>query len=484
MFLFVPLINAISWGLGILLFYLSFDRISEFLGTGKTLHGLIGKTHGNKARVVASYLTILSFVGFIVAELWFGSRVLLAIFPTNDWIYISALVFILVVSGYLFKGGQNSSIKTDQLQLMFSYIGIFGILVYLLFISFRAKLEFPGALNWGLLLLIGFAIAISIIRKFKYANIQSLSSRLLNIVVTVLFMAIVASSIAILYTNGSKFALSNFVNLEGFGIAGLLSLIILPLSFQFVDLTNWQRILSVGSIKKNGLNSEIKKGLINFSIESPFTWILFIVFGLLVTTFYGNLTFEDVLVDFPKQMIGTGNYIDRIIGYTFIVSIISIMLSTIDSFIMGIAFTYTYDIDIESKKLLDNGSDVNNVELKVILRKGKVFGFGTVIFAFGLFIVFDRFVSGGGEMFINLLLTFYTASLSFLPIVLGMIFLKKRPSENWAIASMFLASILSIGLGVYSVLDDPTYAWYPIMVCVVISFTVYSLGLVLRKNAI
>ena len=87
MFLFVPFINAIFWGIGILLFYFSFNKISRFLGSGKTLHGLIGETYGKKARIIASLLTIVGFIGLIIAELWFGTRVLLSVFPNNNWIY-------------------------------------------------------------------------------------------------------------------------------------------------------------------------------------------------------------------------------------------------------------------------------------------------------------------------------------------------------------------------------------------------------------
>lgn len=484
MFLFVPFVNAIFWGVGILLFYLSFNKISKYLGKGKTLHGLIGKTYGNKARVVASYLTILGFVGYIIAELWFGSRVLLAVFPSNNWIYFSAFIFVFFISIYLFKEGQISSIKTDQLQLTFTYLGVFGIIIYLLYATFKNEQEISGALNWGLLIIIVLALIILFIRKLKFIKIYSAIDNLLNIVVSLLFASIIILGIMLLFNNGSNFQLGNFVNLEGFGYLGLISLIILPLSWQFVDLTNWQRILSVKNDKSEIVNRSIKKGLLTFSIESPFTWILFLIFGLLISTAYSNLTFEDILIDFPKQMINSESTFETVIGYTFIVSIISIMLSTIDSFIMGIAFTYTYDINSKSKKLIDKNETLDKNQLDSILAKGKIFGFITVLLSIGLFVVFDKYVKGGGDLFINLLLTFYTASLSFLPLVIGLIFLKKRASENWAILSMSISSIISIGIGVYAVISNPEYAWYPIIVCMVLSFSIYFFGLFINKKAI
>lgn len=104
-FLLVPFANAIFWGIGILLFYFSYKKISKYLGSGKTLHGLLSDKYGEKVRVTASLITIVGFIGYIVAELWFGSRVLLSIFPDVTWLYFIILIFVLFVAIYLFNAG-------------------------------------------------------------------------------------------------------------------------------------------------------------------------------------------------------------------------------------------------------------------------------------------------------------------------------------------------------------------------------------------
>ena len=244
LFLFVPFVNAIFWGIGILLFYFSFNKISKFIGTGKTLPGLIGETYGKNARVIASFLTIVGFVGYIIAELWFGSRVLLSIFPTNTWLYISVFVFIFFVAFYLFKGGQISSIRTDQLQLIFTYFGVFGIIIYLLYLVFKSGTPIGGELTWGLLILSILTPVILLIRKMKFISLNATLDKTLNSLITIFFVSLIVLSILVVCKNSQNIALKNFVNLEGFGYAGLISLILLPLSWQFVDLTNWQRLLS------------------------------------------------------------------------------------------------------------------------------------------------------------------------------------------------------------------------------------------------
>lgn len=477
LFLFVPFVNAIFWGIGILLFYFSYPKISQFLGKGKTLPGIMGEYYGNNTRTIAALLTIVGFIGFIVAELWFGSRVLLAIFPNNDWIYFSAIIFVIFIAIYLFKAGQVSSIRTDQMQLAFTYFGVFGIIIYILYLLFSRGVFIEGSLFWGIILITLFIPVILLIRKAKFISFNSKSDRILNALISISFLAIFVLSVLTIFQNDKSFSLENFFNLEGFGYAGLISLMLLPLSWQFVDLTNWQRILAVKNKNENSeLNRDTKKGLLNFSIESPFTWILFIVFGLMITSAFPGWSFEDILIDFPKQLISSTIGLERILGYTFIVSIISIMLSTIDSFIMGISFTYTYDLNKYSRNILDNDKEISSQATGKILQKGKIFGFISVLFAIILFIFFDKNIQGGGDLFINLMLTFYTAVLSFLPLVLGIIFLRSKPSNNLAMVSMSAGSILGIVLGVYSVLVNQDFVWFPIIICILTSTTIFLIG--------
>ncbi len=481
MFLFVPFVNAIFMGIGIILFYLSYNKISRFLGSGKTLPGLIGESYGKGAGIISSLLTIVGFIGYIIAELWFGSRILLSVFPNNNWIYISCFVFVIFIAFYLFKAGQISSIKTDQLQLVFTYVGVFGIIVYLLYLLFSKGTFINGPLTWGLIIISILTPIILFIRKARFISFNTTINKIINTIITIFFISILILSFLILCKNQKNFLIQDLLNLEGFGYAGLISLMILPLSWQFVDLTNWQRLLSVKTTNNNQvINNNIKKGLINFSIESPFTWILFIVLGLLITASFPNWSFEDILIGFPTELINSNILLEQVLGYAFVVSIISIMLSTIDSFIMGISFTYTYDLNPMSKKLLEG--KINQSTTTQILKQGKYFGFIVVLISLVLFVFFDNNIKGGGELFINLLLTFYSSTLAFLPLVIGIIFFKIKPSNFWAVMSMLIGALCGIGIGVYAVLYNPTYAWYPIIICITLSFIIYFIGYIIKRN--
>jgi len=484
-FLFIPFINALCWGLGIILFYFSIEKIKKYLGSNYTLHGFIGETYGDINRKIASIITIIGFLGFLIAELWFGSRVLLAIVPSSNWLYLILFLFLIFIAGYLFLGGQLSSFRTDQLQLSITYIGIFGVIAYLLYLTIRNQVEIVPGLSWGVIILCNLIPVILSVRKFSFILIDDLWDKFLNTLVSFLFLIILSLSLYILFYSPTKFEFQNFVNLEGFGISGLLALIILPLGWQFVDLSNWQRLLGVKENNKIDSNSDLKDGLFTYAIESPFTWILFILFGLLAANAFPNFSFDEVIIDFPNELINSGILIDQVAGYIFIVSIISIMLSTVDSFMMAIGFTYTYDLNSFARKILENRNEKelrNN--LNQIISKGKFFSFLIVLLGLVLFVFFDLAIEGGGQLFINLLLTFYSASLAFLPLILGKLFLKTPPSKNIAALSMVLGAITGISIGIYSVIWNPYFAWFPVIVSTLISSIIFSIGIIMpvEKN--
>lgn len=494
-FYFVPLVNTICWGLGIFLFYLCYNRYNQFVGKDITLHGFLGEQYGKSVRIVASYLTIIAFLGFTISETYFGSKVLISIIDDKNYFYGVIIVSIFFVYGYIAYGGQVSSLRTDQLQLIISYIGVFGLILYFIYLILNYGIHISATLSLGFILLSLYALSILIFRRFQFIKLNEKDSRadnllnkILNALVGLFFCVVVGMSLFAFFKtrNVADVPETNFFNIEGFGIAGLLSLIILPLCFQFVDLSNWQRLLSVKPDDQNnikGLNKRIKKGLLTYALESPFTWLIFVFFGLLAITSLPHFTFQDLLIDIPKNLIHSKSILEEVLGYAFIVSVLAIMLSTVDSFIMGIIFTYVYDSNSTTRKLLDSkNTKTITSNYKLITNKGRLFGFIAISFGLLFFIVFDKSILNGGEMFINLLLTFYSAQISFFPLIFGILFLKRYPNYVWANASMIVSATVSVGIGVYAVISKPEWAWYPILICFFTSFIIYLLGVVFNQR--
>lgn len=490
---FVPAVNTICWGLGIFIFYLCYNKYKQYIGKDLTLHGFLGETYGSSIRVVASYLTIIAFLGCAIAETYFGSKVLLSIVDNKNVFYLIVAVALLFVYGYIAYGGQVSSIRTDQLQLIISYVGVFGLMLYFIYLIIKNGISISPILSWSFLTLSLYITAVFYFRKLKFikfseqdSNSDKYLNKFLNFLVIAVFGLVAIFSLVAFTSAKTTLAETKFFNIKGFGIPGLLSLIILPLSFQFIDLSNWQRLLSVKpdtTSESESLNKNIRKGLLTYAIESPFTWVIFIFFGLLTITSLPQFTFQDLLIDIPKQLIQSNNHLQEILGYTFIVSVLAIMLSTVDSFIMGIIFTFVYDSYPKTRKLLDS-KNTNEIEkgYSNITNTGRIFGLIAIICGVIIFVILDIKVPNGGELFINLLLAFYAAQLAFFPHVFGVLFFKNHPSTFWANASMIIGALCGVGVGFYAVLAKHEWAWYPILICFGLSTLIYSIGLLLRKK--
>ena len=150
-FLIVPITNSVCWGVGILLFYLSYQRIERVIDSGNSLPGLLGEKYCRETQVTASGLTIVGFSGYIIAELWIGSRIVFAVYPESDFaLYYTVGIAISATLLYLGKYGQRASIVTDQIQIILSYLGILGVFVYLLFIVVQKRMPVSSFLYWGI----------------------------------------------------------------------------------------------------------------------------------------------------------------------------------------------------------------------------------------------------------------------------------------------------------------------------------------------
>ena len=492
-FFFVPIVNTVCWGMGILLFQLSFHGFSGFVGRDQTLHGLLGDQYGKSIRKLASYLTITGFLGFAVAELYFGSQVLLSVSDNKRTIYITILGVSALVYIYIAYGGQMSSMRTDQLQLAISYLGFFGIILYFLYVIARSSSIVNPALTVASLAGAVYIPYVLYKRRGRFLRLAfgpraiGFSGEILNGLIVALLLVICVFLVIVVSKGRFPTGFAKFFDLTGFGWPGLLSLAILPLCFQFVDLTNWQRLLSVrpSSIASDQLRKDIGRGLLIYSVESPFTWLVAIFFGALITSAVTGLNSDNLLVDLPKRLIASGTLVGRLIGYTFILSVISVMLSTVDSFLVGIIYTFAYDSFGPTQRILDTkDTQAINSKADYIISSGRLFGALSLAITLVMLFIFDRAIPNGASLFVNLLLAFYSAQLSFFPLVFGVLFLQKRPSAFWAGLSMVAGAGVGILLGVYSVIWNPTYAWYPLLVCFGTSCTIYFLGYLQSRGSI
>ena len=482
----LALANSFFWGAGILLFSLIIPKLKEFIGTDKTLHGFIGERYkSNSLRVITSYLTIIGVSGIVLAEIVWGSSVL-AILVGDSKPIMNIILFVMVfyVSLYILKGGQLSSIKTDQVQLIFSYIGVFVIIGYTLFILLKNDITLNFTSSLSVIFLIISLSSILWMRKFRFFNYFKPSTNKLtgkaissNTIISILFIVVIGLalySLPKLNFSSAKASLS----IANFGILTLLAYSIMPLLWQFSDMTNWQRILSVEINNGNERQIErITKGMRVYGFESPFSWFSIIALGAFASlAFPGVIAGGDPFYNIPNLLIASAKWYEQLFGYMFIVSILAIMLSTVDSAITAIMFAFTYDAFPVSRKILDS-KDKTAIEKNTpaILAIGRTFIILFILFL-SIYVLIDRY-GFGGDKFIGMLFAFYTAQLSFaIPVVAAILF-KSLPRNNFVIASIVISAFFGVVSGLCITFKGlEAYQWLPIIGSLLVSSTIFFSG--------
>jgi SSS family solute:Na+ symporter len=139
-----------------------------------TLPELVEKQYDRRIGLAASILIVISWIGVIAAQIIAAGAIMsvLGIGNPDLWMIIFTLVFVV----YTIFGGQHAILRTDTLQTLIIFAGIFGALV-LVFVHFGGwnelfsalpaeRLSFPLGSGFdsydlvNLLLLVGLAYAV------------------------------------------------------------------------------------------------------------------------------------------------------------------------------------------------------------------------------------------------------------------------------------------------------------------------------------
>lgn len=87
-----------------------------------TLPELVGSFYGESARVAASVLIAVSWIGVIAVQIVASGKVLSAVLGGNELIFMLACTAVFVL--YTAHGGQRSVIRTDLVQLLIIVVGL------------------------------------------------------------------------------------------------------------------------------------------------------------------------------------------------------------------------------------------------------------------------------------------------------------------------------------------------------------------------
>ena len=273
-------VNPFFWGLGILFFLSMLPRLTSFLGSAQTLHGFLGKSYqSHSVTILGAVMTLFGFLGAFTAELVWGSTVLSMVKDDPVFITITTSVMGLFVLFYVLRAGQVSVVKTDQFQLIFAHSSFVALLIAL-----TSLMHWRGdtARAIGLLLSVVTLVLLLVVTRSIYRQLRFERSSVGGSGPTwVIFSLMAVGSLGALVNVilffpaiGATTELLQHANLFSLdqGWSNLLSLALLPLCWQFADVTMWQRL---SALQRNDLESDelllqrIRLGLRRYAIESP-----------------------------------------------------------------------------------------------------------------------------------------------------------------------------------------------------------------------
>jgi Na+/proline symporter len=188
-----------------------------------------------------------------------------------------------------------------------------------------------------------------------------------------------------------------------------------------------------------------------------------------------------VLADLPHQLISSGGTVDHGSAILFLVGIVAIMLSTVDSVLVAAMFAFVRDIlpilGVESFDWFATDQEATRP-----LRWARIFGVGLLAVGVSAYVIIDSH-GHAGDSFIGALFAFYTAQLSMLPLILGAIFLKRPPSGIAVLPGLILSGSCGVALGLYAAFVKPEIQWWPVPVCLIIGFGSYSIAMLVNGLA-
>ena len=491
-------VNAIAWGVGIFAFRQCLDPILARLGGGrqpKTLHGLLGDAHSSPAvQRTAAGVTICGMLGVALAEAYWGMQVVKVIVPEDTPAYY-AIVFgsLLFVLAYIWYGGTWGSMKTDMLQLVISYLGFTTIFLFALSSMIRAGTMPPkesliiSTLMWALG---AGAVAIRVTKRIRpisqmeptadtenertvlpaeQAAPDDIWSKLTVGLsgATLLAIAALVLSFFVLFTFSVRTGtLSVLANPGDPTWKGILALAVLGVLFQFVDMSAWQRLQALGGSAPEA-KDHARWGLLLFSVESPFSWIMCAALGMLLMTTVPELASAPdkagPLAAYPRLLIATGSYLNISMAIVFMVAVMGVMLSTIDSAILAAMYAFVADVqgcEFRTESAIA-ATPSDKAQDRQDLLSGKKAAF-SMITGVSAGIVALGWALQSPDKLIGIMVGFYGAMLSLFPAVVMMLRQWRWPSGAFINAGMRCGVIVALAFTIWGVFDSDK-AWYAVL---------------------
>lgn len=496
---FAALVNPFFWGIGIALFAVLLPKMVSYLGSGKTLHGYLGERYASRSlEIIASLATLVGFLGTFVAELAWGSAVFRLFSPSPVAVGAILTGMAIVITIYLVRAGQLNAMRTDQLQLVFTYVGFLGLAVTLAWLAANGGMIDRAAafILSGVLALCLVVMATMMWRQISLERVTvvnelfTLTKFVRPILVVLVAMALVGLLVNMIRSPTSPASLRVAISQPQFftlsqGTLNLLSLALLPLLWQFVDVTMWQRLASVQLSDEDGATAPtreklrpIRVGLQRFAFESPITWLFAIVIGMLLRHVDIGVTEQgiwDALGAIPLALREASGELGQPLGLMLAIgfgaAIVAAMLSTADSMLMGALAVFSLDLASPVQRTAGTPESLALSTPDIRVGRAAIVVFVTI----ALGVIWLQLMTS--IQILPILLGAYAAQISLAVSVVGALVLPRElRSRGWAIASI-LAGVAATAYATAVALGNAEWQLFAPLFALGASIPVYLTGI-------
>ncbi len=341
------------WGLGYLIIahLVRTGRLDEFIRSDSfgTLHQFIG--WGGKYPVVsklAAVLTLLAISGPAMFEAFFTASVVERTLASQGGISASALavLFLAFSTIYMLRGGYTGAVRLDRIQLATGYLAFVALAAGLLLSVSKPATATPViALSF---VLVGCTVTI-FVGRWRHGRLvgrRDSFGMACTGVAALCALTPLGFAITLHGASDSMVSLRSVLFPDTFSPLAILSLLVANALYQLVDVGQWQRLLSLNPFTQGNERARdiVIGSLKNIAVASPLTWVIAIVFGATLKTISVDADAYQATYLLVDHILSLQPLAKNVLLTLLMVSLVAIMLSTIDALVSATGFTITNDI--------------------------------------------------------------------------------------------------------------------------------------------
>ncbi len=343
-------------------FLVRFAQDTQF----RTLHGFLADH--NRARavcVVAAMLTLVGLAGPAMFEAFTVGRAFAISMPPLGPTGGAglALSFLAVSLIYMTRGGFPGVVRLDQLQMTLGYGGFCAAFAMALVLfadrlgkSVTVWISLACLLAAILMALIKIAYDIQSWRYLARTGAKDLPKPTRDLLG---LSAVGIGVVAFIWSTAHGLGLQGPMAVSfpsyaaksfsfGFSALATLSLLVANGLYQFVDVTQWQRLLSV-AVDRDSLGAVVRVLRGNVLVGgfcSALTWVIAVAFGAFLKGVFPDPGTDPyaLLPSFITLVLATPSSLAGPLLFVFAAGLVAIMFSTLDALVAATAFTVQQDV--------------------------------------------------------------------------------------------------------------------------------------------